>query len=82
MRGESLVEHGEIRRDEVPRRQVAAQQLGKEQLGLLEGRLGEQVVEVIVRVRRGIGCGGHDLPEVEPVIEEGVDKPGRLRVRE
>ena len=40
VRGEPLVEHGEIGRDEVPRRQVAVQQLGEEQLGLLEGRLG------------------------------------------
>src|SRR3712207_7117330 len=40
----------------------------------------EQVVEVVVRVQDLVRGGGVDLPQVQPVVEEGVDEPPGLRV--
>ena len=50
VRGEALVEHGEVRRDEIARRQIAAQQFGEEELCLRERGFRQQIVEVIVGI--------------------------------
>jgi len=74
MRGEPFVEHREVRRDNVARGQIAAQKFGEEQPGFCQRGFGEQIVQVVVGIQIAVGRGGHNLPKIEPVIEEGIHK--------
>ncbi len=53
MLGQPLVQEREVRIDDVTRRQVGVQELGEEESRLLQGRLLQRVVELVIVVERG-----------------------------
>ena len=57
-------------------------QLAEEQLRLINHRFDQQVVELIVRIKLGIGRGAFYQPEIEPIVEKIIDKAARALVVE
>ena len=80
MRGEALIEEREVRVNQIAHRQIAAQQLGEEELRLGERGLGQRIVEVVIIIERGRGCGVLELSQVDPIIQEGLHETSRASV--
>ncbi len=82
MRREPLVQEREVRIDDVSRGQITPDHLVE-----IEARLGrrgfrECIVEIVVVVERRGGRGVLDFPQVDPVIEEAMHEPARVRAGE
>jgi hypothetical protein len=60
--GKAFVEEREVRIDEVAGGEVVLDEVLEEEPGFAEGRFGEKVVEVVIRVELGIRGIGIDLP--------------------
>ena len=76
--GQPAVEHGEVGGDEVRQAQVVLQHLVEEQLRLLDHRHLQHVVEF--GVEDGVGRGGVDVAQAEPLADEVLGERRRLGV--
>ena len=78
--GEAFVKEGEVGVDEIADGEIFLNEVGEKEACFAEGGLGEEVIEIVVRVEFGVGRVGVDLAEIEPGIEKGIDESFGTRV--
>src|SRR5207237_1237264 len=67
---------------DVAGRQIFPYQVVNEHLRFQQGRLGQEIVEVVIRVERLIGSGFTDFAKIQPIVEKSIDEVSRPGVIE